>query len=129
MKLFKKLSSVCIAALFFFVQSAIAQEEFDAHCRDLTGRMSTVKNGMFDNRVPLISPERMLQSASCLDRILSARINIGLFFDLSAIIDKLVNDLVNRACTVITAAWNNTVQRTRYDLNVNDVIQRRGWGP
>lgn len=105
--------------------SAGAQEEYDAHCKDLTERVATVKNEMFDNRVPVISPDRMLQAASCLDRVLSARVNIGLFFDLGSILDDLVNRFVNRACSVITAAWDNAVRRTRYDLNVNDVVQRR----
>lgn len=119
----KKLSSLLLCAVLVISPIAYAQVEYDAHCKDLAERMTAVQLEMFDNRVPAIPPEKALSASSCLDMVLSANINIGVFFDLSALIDRLIN----KACTVLTEKWNSAVNKTRYDLslNANEILLQR----
>jgi len=103
--------------LFFVVhmQFSYARAQADnltAQCDALQQEGVTAVRDSIERRIPFEDPMKAMANISCLDAILNTRLSLGMFFDLSSIIDKLIQ----KACDRVLDAWSPVASRLNNDL-------------
>lgn len=108
--------------------SAMAQaaEGAKQSCELTTLNAERAKN-TFAALVPLQDPYTVLSKVSCIDRILNTRINIAAFFNISSILNSLMQQVLNRACSRVTSSWNSFINRIPRDYDIP--VDPPNWPP
>lgn len=86
--------------------------EIDARCKSLQEDTFATARDSIERRIPYDDPATALSRISCIDAILNTRLTLGLFFDLSQIIDKLIQ----KACDRILSSWNPIANRINSEI-------------
>lgn len=114
----KKLIAIFSLLLMFNMQAALAQAN-DAQLTALCDQLQTDAEGTaasaIERRLPMEDPANVFSKVSCLDALLNFRFNIGAFFDLSALLDKLID----KACAKAQGAMNEQLGRINQDIGRN----------
>lgn len=114
-----KSMTAAMALSFYTLTMApgVAYADAQAICNSIeAARQASIQNSM-QAYVPPIDPASALSSMSCIDKLLSLPINFGLWFDPAAWVDKLVNQLMSKACAAANKAWQSTVGKVNDRIN------------
>ncbi|MFL9611160.1 hypothetical protein ACKF11_13825 [Methylobacillus sp. Pita2] len=79
-----------------------------AYCERSRNNTTAAKNTQLERVIPRPANE-YFSSGTCLDTIMNTRINIFTMGSVDGILKQLMNMAVNRACSAVMGAWNQTV--------------------
>jgi hypothetical protein len=119
-----RLAAKRVAAAVFAMHLAgysiqAAADSLPPGCDDLVKTTQQTTSDRIQSYVPLVDPASALSEVSCIDRILSTRINFASWFSIDGILNQLFDSILQRACHAADTSWNNLLNRIRTATTVN----------
>ncbi len=115
----RKLAAALLAGYLVTVSTWASAQATSAACQELTSAAEQTIGDRIQSMVPLVDPGKILSQVSCIDKILSTRINIASWFSVDGWINRLFDTLISKACNAAESSWGNLLGSIRTSTNVN----------